>query len=461
MSLLRNCVWLGIVVALLGGGSVFAAANSEYVKSRYPAQSDLKESHSASEFIGDIPESLIHQYDAFKLLPRHFLPKWREECWPRTDQPFVDDVKFAIRPRFYYLHRDIYKGGVKESAAFGGSVGMETGWWNKVVRFGLTAYTSQKLYGPKDRDGIGLLADGQKGYTVLGEAYVDIKHEDTLFRAGRSRIDIPFINSWDFRMTPYTFEAVGFRNQSIPHLKISGGHVFRIKTTTSSDFESMSQAAGVDGVDRGVTVLSLRYDFSEASFLALTEQYGWDLYNTFYVEGERYFELSDRWKLRTGAQMMDERSVGDALLGSFDSQLIGVKASVEYCNVTASFSVTKSWGETSFRKPWGATPAYNSSMIEDFDRAWEESFRVGLVYDFSPHGLKGVTVDTGWIVGNTPDHGSDASPDEHEFDVSLNYRPKSELFDGVWFRCRYGNSSMEDGSNIQDIRMELNYSYVF
>lgn len=439
----------------------WAGANSEYVKSRHPIQSDLKKVYSATDLIGDLPESLLHQYDGFDLLPNRLFPKWRKQYWPRTKQPFVDDVKFAVHPRFYYLHRDIYQGGVQESAAVGGSIGLETGWWNKRVRFGVTAYTSQKLYGPKDRDGVKLLAEGQRGYTVLGEAYADVKMGDTLFRAGRSRIDIPFINSWDFRMTPYTFEAVGFRNQSIPHLKIGGGHVFRIKTTTSTDFESMSQAAGVDGVDRGVTVLSLRYDFSDTNFIALTEQYGWDLYNTFYVEGERFFEIWDGFGVRAGAQMMDERSVGDALLGSFDSQLVGVKASVQYCNVVTSVSVTKSWGDAGFQKPWGGSPAYNSSILEDFDRAWEQSFRIGLVYDFAPHGLSGVSLDTAWITGNTSEHGGASLPDEQEFDCSLNYRPSSDMFDGVWFRARYANSSMEDGSNIQDIRLELNYSYTF
>jgi hypothetical protein len=454
-------LWHLVIAGILLSVPLWAAANSEYVKSQHPPQTDLEKAYTSTDLIGDIPESLLHQYDAFKLLPSHLFPKWRRQYWPQTHQPFIDDVKFSVHPRFYYLHRDIYKGGVKESAAVGGSLGMETGWWNEMVRFGLTAYTSQRLYGPKDRDGVGLLADGQNGYTVLGEAYVDLKLGDTLVRAGRSRIDIPFINSWDFRMTPYTFEAVGFRNQSIPHLKIGGGHVFRIKTTTSTDFETMSRAAGVEGVDQGVTVLSLRYDFSDSDFIAMTEQYAWDLYNTFYMEGERFIELSDRWKFRAGAQVMDERSVGDALLGVFDSQLVGVKASFQYCNITTSLSFTKSWGATGFQKPWGSTPAYNSSILEDFDRAWEESFRVGVVYDFAPHGLTGVTIDTGWITGNAPSHGKNRLPDEQEYDVSLNYRPSSEFFDGVWFRGRYANSSMEDGSDIQDIRIELNYSYTF
>jgi len=438
-----------------------AAAVSDYVKVQYPIDVDLKGEHSATESIGAIPESLVNQYEPLPFLPGHVLPKWRKQYWPTTHQPFIDDVEFAIHPRFYYFHRDIYRGGVQESAAVGGSLGAETGWWNDTVRFGLTAYTSQKLYGPSDRDGVGLLAPGQQGYTVLGEAYVDVKHGKSLLRAGRSRLDLPFINAWDFRMTPYTFELIGVRVQEIEHLKIGAGHVFNIKTTTSTDFESMSEVAGVDGVDRGVSVISLRYDFTDDDFIALSNQYGWDMFNTLYVEGEHLFEFSDRWKARIGAQFIDQRSVGSDLLGDFKTQSAGVKASLQYCNLIASLSYTWTSSGGEIRRPWGGTPAYNSSIIEDFDRAGEQSFRIGATYDFSAHGLDGVSMDAGWITGDTPDSGSHASPDQTEFDCTMNYRPPVAMFGGMWFRVRYANSSMDDDSRIEDFRAELNYSYTF
>ena len=454
-----------IVLTLIGLAitpqRVNAAAVAEYVRVQHPVDVNLQGEHSATESIGAMPESLVGQYEPLTFLPGHVLPMWRKKYWPKTNQPFIDDVEFSIHPRFYYFHRDIYRSGVQESAAFGGSLSAETGWLNETLRFGMTVYTSQKLYGPSDRDGVKLLAPGQQGYTVLGEAYVDLKHGETMLRAGRSRVNLPFINAWDFRMTPYTFELVGVRSQEIENLRIGAGHFFNIKTTTSTDFESMSQVAGVDGVDRGVSVISLRYDFTDDNFVALSNQYGWDMFNTLYVEGEHLFEISDRWTARIGAQYIDQRSVGCDLLGDFKTQSGGVKASLQYCNVEASLSYTWTSNSRGVLKPWGGTPAYNSSIIEDFDRSGEQSFRIGASYDFSVHGLDGVSLDTGWITGDTPDSGKHASPDQTEFDCTINYQPSEAMFDGMWFRVRYANSSMDDDSRIEDFRVELNYSYTF
>ena len=441
--------------------SLIAAVASEYVKSERPTVVDLKHAPTATGAVGHIPESLVNQYEPLSYLPGIYLPEWRKRHQFKTNQPFIDDVKFSVHPRFYYFHRDIYRGGVQESAAFGGSVGAETGWLNETLRFGFTGYTSQRLYGPSDRGGVGLLDDDQHGYTVLGEAYVDVKHGKSLLRAGRSRVDLPFINAWDFRMTPYTFEMIGFRGQQGDKLKMGAGHFFNIKTTTSTDFESMSEVAGVHGVDRGVSAISMRYDFSEDNFLALVNQYGWDMYNMLYVEAEHLFEISDRWQTRFGAQFVDQRSVGNHYLGEFKSQMGGVKASVQYCNISVSISSTWTSVGSGILKPWGGTPAYNSSIIQDFDRPGEKSYRLGMIYDFSGHGIDGVTLDTGWIWGDTSELGKHASPDQTEFDCTLNYRPPAAVFDGLWVRGRYANSRMDDDSGIEDIRLEINYSYVF
>lgn len=450
-----------IVVAAALTSPVMADAIPEYRKAEGPVSAELQGERTATDSIGEIPESLLDQYDPYDVLPRKWLPKLREKYIPKTGQPFVDDMKFEVHPRFYYLHRDIQGGGVQESAAFGGEVGLETGWYNDWFRIGLTGYTSQKIYGPSDRDGIGLLAPGQQGYTVLGEAYVDVKIRESLLRAGRTRIDVPYINARDFRMTPQTFEAVGGRVGEFENLRLGMAHIFQIKGQTDTTFESMSEAAGVAGKDRGVSAISFRYEFSEDNYLALTEQYGWDMFNTLYLEGERLIELSDRCKLRMGAQFTDQRSVGSELLGSFSTQAVGVKLALQYCNLTTAISYQWTGDGNDIVKPWGGTPAYNSSIIQDFDRAGEQSFRVGLTYDMEPHGLDGVSIDTAWVMGDTPDSGKNASPDQDEFDFTIDYRPETELFDGVWLRARYAYNPIDGGGDLEDIRFILNYSYEF
>lgn len=436
-------------------------AEPEFRKAQGPVSADLKSQRTATDSIGEVPDHLLDQYDLAGILPRIWLPKGRDKLMPKTGVDFVDEMRFEIRPRFYYFHRDIGGGGVQESAAWGGEFGLESGWWNDRVRIGLTGYTSQKLYGKDSRDGIGLLAPGQSGYTVLGEAYLDVKLSESLFRAGRTRVEMPYINGNDFRMTPHTYEAVGFRYGEIEHLKLQAGHIFTLKGQTSTDFESMSEAAGVVNKERGVSAFSVRYKFAEHSFLALSDQYGWDMFNTLYVEGEHMIEFSDRFRVNMGAQFTDQRSVGSELLGDFSGQSAAAKVELQYCNVMLALSYQWTCDDQGMVKPWGATPAYHSSIIQDFDRAGEESFRVGLHYDFEPHGLKGISVDTSWVSGNTPDGGKYASPDQDEFDFTIDYRPEVELFEGVWFRARYANNQIDGGGDLEDIRFILNYSYTF
>ena len=86
-------------------------------------------------------------------------------------------------------------------------LGYQSGWLGNVLRVGLTGYTSQPVWAPADRDGTQLLKPGQQGYSVLGEANVQLKFWDQVFTGYRQRVDLPEVNSYDIRMTPQTFEG--------------------------------------------------------------------------------------------------------------------------------------------------------------------------------------------------------------------------------------------------------------
>src|SRR6266480_8024985 len=121
----------------------------------------------------------------------------------------LKDTKFEFNFRTFYFDRSDFSGAEKQAWAIGGWAGFKTGYFLDHIAFGVTGYTSQPLYAPDDRDGTTLLQPGQEGYTVLGEAYADIKIVDGLnLNIGRKGYDTPFINRNDVRMTPNTFEAI-------------------------------------------------------------------------------------------------------------------------------------------------------------------------------------------------------------------------------------------------------------
>ena len=84
----------------------------------------------------------------------------------------------------------------------------QSGYLADLLRIGAVAYTSQRLYGPKDRDGTLLLKPGQESYTVLGQVYGEVKFCDELYGAiGRKEYNTPYLNGNDSRMSPNTFQG--------------------------------------------------------------------------------------------------------------------------------------------------------------------------------------------------------------------------------------------------------------
>ena len=109
---------------------------------------------------------------------------------------------------------------------------------------GATLYGSAPLYAPDDRDGTLLLKPGQKGYYVPGEAWGALRYQDYALLTGyRQKVDQPYINPQDNRMTPNTFQGVTLGGK-VDWLQYLGGYLWQIKPRNSDEFISMSQQAG-------------------------------------------------------------------------------------------------------------------------------------------------------------------------------------------------------------------------
>ena len=110
-----------------------------------------------------------------------FEPVTRRERIRQQRAKAFKDTKWDAQLRTYLLDRDKFDGSESSSMALGGYIGFKTGWFRDKFSFGATAYTSQRLYGPEDKDGAGLLQTGQDGYAVLGEAYLEYRFTDSVF----------------------------------------------------------------------------------------------------------------------------------------------------------------------------------------------------------------------------------------------------------------------------------------
>jgi len=421
------------------------AANTGYQADENPAPESAKEIKSA--FGPEVDEK-----------KKSFFPAFREKM--KTLPPFWRDTSLLMHLRTYYLYRDNDDISKNEAWALGGWLDYKSGLWKNFLQIGLVGYTSQKLYGPEDRDGTGLLEPGQKSFSVLGQAYLDLRIIDDLnLRLYRQTFNLPYLNKNDSRMVPNTFEAYALKGLGLHNTDFIIAQVTKMKTRNSSTFDCISEIVDPDYSCKGLTTAGARYTFSQGSDIGAISLYSWDLWNTFYAEANATWEPSVNTDIRISLQHTDQRSVGDEFDGDFDTYVFGGKAVASYQGALLNFAFSTTGSGSGIRSPYGGYPGYLSLMLRDFDRADEDAWLVGFSYDLKFLGLDGLSFFTNYARGNTPDSGVNASPDQEEIDLTVDYRFKSDFLKGVWLRVRgaYLDQNGHDSIDVKEFRAIINY----
>jgi hypothetical protein len=376
---------------------------------------------------------------------------------------FFRDTKLDVNLRTYYFYRDNFDDTKNQAWAIGGSIAYKSGYAFDHFGLGAALYTSQRLYGPKDRDGTLLLMPGQEGYTVLGQAYAEIKVVDgVLIDLYRQEYNTPYINKDDGRMTPNTFEGYGITGRhggkdGEPEFTWGGGYITKIKERNSDEFVWMSQDAGAD-VKRGVVMGGASYVQKGFSIGAIN-YYSEDIINIFYTEGKYTLPLKGPLGLLFAGQFSHQQSTGDDLLtgSSFSTNQFGVKGDASYGGALFTLAYTQTAKGANMQNPWSSYPGYTGVQVKDFNHAGEKAFMVKAGYDFSRIGLQGISAYALWV------HGWDrVNPyNEDEYDFDLQWYPRTNVLKGLWFRARYAYVKQRGGGDpaINDFRIIINYDF--
>ena len=358
--------------------------------------------------------------------------------------PAIRDSEITLKPRVYYYNQEQPNGTLKEAVAGGGSLEYRSGLMLDRFRLGMELFTSQPIYAPEDRDGTLLLKPGQEGYTVLGQAYVAAKldeaHELT---AGRSVYDTPYVNRQYNRMTPNTFEGVSLKGAfklgtEAKQFDYLVGYLSDIKQRNSDTFIPMSQAAG-SAEDHGTAMTELLFSAFGAS-IGLAEYYTPDSSNIFYAEATFTPNLIGKWDAKLSVQGTDERALtGGAVLGSaILGREYAMRATLSRANAVASLALSTASDSGGVVSPWGNSPGYTKGVIKNTARPGEYGALTSLTYGFAQAGLEGLSA--GAIVGyywsaRSPSDGT-ALQDEHEIDLSLDYKVPKGTLQGLWLRIQ-------------------------
>ena len=369
----------------------------------------------------------------------------------------------SVQLRTFYFDTESISGAKSEAWAVGGWAGVRSPWWGDLFQFGVLGYTSQKLYGPDDKDGTKLLMPGQKSFSVLGEAWGALKVFDQTLTGYRQLVNRPYINPQDNRMVPNTFEAYTLTGAA-SGVSYTGGYIAKMKTRNSDSFDWMSTVAGSKGTHKGVGFEGATWDFTKNGYLRMDEQYVTDLFNNFYVDAKYPIAIDAETLLVLGAQYTSQRSIGKEFIGDFSTYHAGVQAALSRGPFGVQLYYTQNGNGFDSQNPFGDHASYLNLMHVAFNTAGEKTWAIGGNVNFASLGVPGLTASAIYASSNDRKNAANGAlnPDREETDLRADYAfGKDTALSGLVATLRGGWLHQEGSPTAFQLRAILNYAIPF
>jgi len=379
------------------------------------------------------------------------------------------DSEVTLHARSYYFDR-LNPGDVTNAAwALGGWVGYHSGWIGNLLRFGVVGYTSQRLWGPLDKDGSGLLAPGQEPYSVIGESYVSLKLAEQVLTGGRFLVDQPEINATDNRMTPITYSGGNLAGKVLG-VDYYLAYLNATKPKTSENFDNFVEAAGIGGgASEPLWLVGIAgqptpdFDWQASSY------YVPNVMQSNYADLRWRTALSADYRLQLGAQAMVQGGVGQRLLTALPTSTWsgGLKADLTRGGATATLVYQQTGRDANYQAPYSGWAGYTYMIVKSFNLAGQKAWLLGGTYDFASQGLPGMQLNANIVYGYDAIDPSTRAPQPNwtEYDLTLDYRFSDKRWPEwarpFWIRARAAHVDMRSDGDIEDYRLIVNYEWKF
>ena len=344
-----------------------------------------------------------------------------------------------------------------------------------------------------------LLGSNNKSYSVLGEAYLQYKIGNTIFKAGRQKLSTPMAGADDARMLPNMFEAYLLSNSDIAGTTLIAGHITAFEQGTFGRAYNggiLSATGGYSAVDSrnqvghfvnmgsyaigkktdGVSVAAAIFTGVKGLKVQAWDYYAHDILNAIYADASYKTKLGSVTPF-VAAQFIKENDVGDKLLsaiggdGSIDSSYYGTKigASVENFTAYLAYSETSKNSATdnvylnAIISPWGGMPAYTQGMVtRHVFLAGTKATKVAASYNFKSFGpdLKTVLY---YATYNMAENNGYTHDDASESGFDIIYKPA--MAKGLKLRLRgnfaddFNVATNGDTVGWNEYRFIANYSF--
>lgn len=347
--------------------------------------------------------------------------------------------KFSGQIREYSIYRDVLftdssNDFTRKANAIGGHLKFETASYHN-LKLGTAIYSTNGFHLDSQKTNATvvdptLLGKYNASYSFIGEGYLEYKYNDTIFKAGRQKLNTPFVDADDAKMVPNLFEAYTLTNKSIKDTTLGLSHITKIAQGTfgrvygggilaaTSGYTAVSPSRdignvghfknigeySVDKQTNGITVVSAIYENQNNIKFQLWDYYAHDIVNTIYAQADFSWDcsLSSDVKPYLKTQLIKQNDIGDKLLstlggdGSINRLYYGTQLGAKIQNLTTSISYSQTSKNLStddvynhgIISLWGGMPAFTQSLVtRHMFLAGTKALKLEALYDFKSHGL--------------------------------------------------------------------------
>ena len=393
----------------------------------------------------------------------------RQERWPAMPVFFRDTALRADSRTYWFDEHDF---GYDEPQAFttGGSLSYESGYLADFFQLRSVLYTTQPLYANADAgQSLNLSPDGDE-ITTLGQLNGRFRFAGQQLTVGRQLVRTPYINPYDSRMIPLTFEGIVLvpdRQGPDTTFDYFASYLTQYKPRDESDFESFSNGLGV-AQNEGVLVTGASYH-KDGFNIGASNYWIEDTLNTAYGEIDYALPFGGPGgdpRIRIGANILDQRTVGAELIAGapYNTYQASARVVASYRGFVFTGAVSQVGDEASIQKPFGFSSSYAAMMVTNFEQAGVDAYLVSLSYDFAELGLEGLKFMAAWGQGwgrNDPVTNGDFANQE-ELDLRLVYEPLGGRLRGLRVEVEYIDWTVFDDAlpsdELSQFRTIVNYT---
>lgn len=353
---------------------------------------------------------------------------------------------------------------------------------------GLTDWDSGK------RNALGMfVADRGDDTVLLGEAYLDYSTDKFNAKIGRQIFNTP-LTTIQWSLMPNFYETAVVSTKALDDFAFTLAHVSKMSygSRAASDWGLIGEKTKTAGVSRpmatqsptgieqanfidigdaavgvntdGITLFNATYNGIENMTLNFWDYYAYDIANMIYLDTEYTLPVQKDMKLTLNAQYLNQTNVGDDLAGELNYSMWGAKAKFGNKKYSAYIAYNRSNDNdngASFINPWGADPAYTSSLFSrNAYRQDVSAYKIGghvmvlkglkFMVSYADYG-KSKTI--GWATASATDTATEA-------DIVLVYKPNSSWMFKIFNAIRTSEYNSDDVERKMDhVRAIVSYTF--